>query len=131
MFTGKYEYDPDGVNRIIDERGNSFIAMRMVRWKEDNEFELDIRKYRLGEDGTETPNKGIKFLTEDGPCELMTAMIEEGYGDTITIADSLFKNRKDICERIIKLDKGEVELFVETEDEDNEDYYDPREIDLS
>lgn len=128
VFTGKYEMDSNGVNRIIDEYGNSMIAMRMVRWRDTNEFKLDIRKYRFDENG-ETPNKGITFLTEEGPGELAKALLEEGYGNSDDIAESLYKTRPDICNRVLDLMDGKKLDEPDREDDGTiEDLYDPREV---
>ena len=126
-FNGKYEMDHNGVNRIIDEYGNSMLAMRMVRWRETNDFKLDIRKYRFDENG-ETPSKGITFLTEEGPGELAKALLEEGYGDAEHLAESLYKTRPDICNKILDLMDGK-KLDEPDKDENSiEDLYDPREV---
>lgn len=127
-FTGNYECNPDGVDRIIDEKGNKFIAVREVRWKDIYDFKLDIRQYMVNENG-EIPLKGLSFLTEDGPGELINTLLESGYGDTTQVSDSIYQNRKDIVNRIIKLENGEAEISKEPLD-DGEDYYDPREVDL-
>lgn len=126
-FTGKYEMDPNGVNRVIDERGNAMIAMRMVRWKDVNEFKLDIRKYGFNEAG-EIPSKGISFLTEEGPGELAKALLEEGYGEHTDVAQSLYDNRPDICNDIMDLMNGKKLEVPKSEDGSIEDLYDPREV---
>ena len=126
-FNGKYEMDPEGVNRVIDEYGNQMIALRKVRWKEDKEFKLDIRKYRFDEEG-EKYDKGLTFLTDDGPGELAKALLEEGYGDDKDIAESLYKTRPDICNNIMDLMDG-VKLNPLQKQEGSLDVlYDPREL---
>lgn len=127
-FDGKYEMDPNGVNRIIDEYGNTMIAMRKVRWKDINDYKLDIRKYRFGENG-ETPSRGISFLTEEGPGELVKALLEEGYGEADDVAESLYSTRPDICNRVMDLMNGEkMEEPEKDSDGSFEDLYDPREV---
>lgn len=112
-FTGEYEYKEDGIDRIIDERGNVAIIMREVRWKKDNDYKLDIRKYNYTDEG-ERYSKGISFLTEDGPDELVKILLEEGYGKPDEIAEAI-KSRDDI-----------MKAFAEIKDGD--DLYDPREM---
>ena len=126
-FTGQYEMDPNGVNRIVDEYGNSMIALRMVRWKSDKDFKLDLRKYRFNEEG-EQFGKGISFLTEDGPGELAKVLLEEGYGESREIAESLYKTRPDICNDIMDLMNG-VKLEVPKSNGSSiDELYDPREV---
>lgn len=119
-FTGQYEYDPDGVNRIIDERGNQAIVLRKVRWQPDKEFKLDLRKCIFDADG-EKQYKGISFLTDEGPNELVKVLLEEGYGDPDEIAKIIHTRRSDI--------KQAFEYFNDDEDSSvPEDLYDPREM---
>ena len=120
----QYEFEDGSINRIIEERGNYFTAIRMVRWKPEADFKLDIRKYSSTEEG-DVPLKGISFMTEEGPTELITALLEEGYGSTNDVANSIFKHREDIVERISKLQSGEITV---DDDETHEEYYNARDM---
>lgn len=80
--------DPE-MDRIVDERGNSYIALRRVSWF-DKEPKLEIRKWISTEDGDRAQH-GVTFLTEDGPNDLTDALIEEGFGNTQNIIRSLSK----------------------------------------
>jgi len=126
VFDLKYEYQEDGINRIIEEKGNYFSALRMVRWKDSAEYKLDLRKYKSDESG-EIPLKGYSFMTEDGPSELMSVFIEEGYGDTTQIANSIFTHRPDICDRIVSLVNGETTVDI-PDGVDPAEFYDPKEL---
>ena len=120
----QYEFEEGSINRIIEERGNYFTAVRMVRWKPEADFKLDIRKYSSSEEG-DTPLKGISFMTEEGPTELITALLEEGYGSTNEVANSIFMHREDIVERISKLQSGEITV----DDGDiHEEFYDAKDM---
>lgn len=123
-FNGEYEMDPNGINRVIEEYGNTMIALRMVRWQSDKEFKLDLRKYRFDEEG-EKYSKGISFSTEDGPSELAKVLLEEGYGDDKEVAESLYKTRPAICNNIMDLMNG---VKLEVPNNSGLDIlYDPRE----
>ena len=115
-FTGQYEYKEDGIDRIIDEHGNVAIIMREVRWKDTDDYKLDIRKYNFTDEG-ERYGKGLRFLTEDGPDELVRILLEEGYGKPEEIAEAI-SNRDDIIRAF-----GTLEASNNTED-----LYDPKEL---
>ena len=130
-----YEKDPNGIDRVIEERGNQFLALRMVRWKEDKDFKLDLRKYRLTEDD-EIPLKGISFSTEEGPHELTVALVEEGFGNAKELYNAIIEKRPEVESYFINnyLNREDLkglqehlEAYPVNEDND-EDYYDPKEL---
>lgn len=120
----KYESNPDGINKIIDEYGNMIIAVREVRWKPDKPYKLDIRKYITSEEG-EKPMKGISFLTDEGPGELATTLLEAGYGNDVDVAKRLYESRPALCNNIMDLMNG-VKLEVPETSSNLDDLYDPR-----
>jgi hypothetical protein len=107
------------INNVFDEKGSSFLAIRKVQWcKEDAEpdeskAKLEIRRWTL-EDGKEKALKGCTFLTEEGPHNLVKALIEEGYGHTGEVLKEL-KHRDDFRDAVEHLndeeDFGEGEFF--------------------
>jgi hypothetical protein len=121
----KFEYHVDkSCDRVFDEKGSTFLAMRRVAWgvsqdeePEDGKAKLELRRWHIRDNG-EMPDKGFTFLTEDGPHELVKALTEEGYGNTKEILN-IIKDRDDF-EDSVKT------LF----DDDNPtgDYFDPRSI---
>ena len=131
----KYEFDKDRLDRVIDEKGNQFIAMRFARWKEDGDYQLEIRRFALSEEG-ETPLKGIRFLTDEGPDELTKALLENGFGNVEEISDSIIIDRPAIAAKIYNKLSGDTKLMTKVlsheEDEDEEkdtaEYYDPKEM---
>lgn len=134
MFNGKYEYDKERLDSIIDEKGNQFIALRFARWKEDKDFKLEIRKFAISEDG-ETPLKGVTFLTEDGPNELVHSMLENGFGDPKEIANIIENHRPSVAAKIYKDMDGNDVLMKKVMNhendefiEDESEYYDPKEM---
>lgn len=141
-FNGKYEYDPEGIDQIISEKGDYFLALREVRWSSTKEFKNDLRRYRSSEEG-DIALKGCSFSDEEGD-ELVRVLIEEGFGDNDELADIITSHRPDLC-NILKSTFDEdaemsdvdsrVRLFERHEREDDldtdedktlDDYYDPR-----
>lgn len=112
----------------IDEKGNTFIALRKIDWGNKGEYKLDLRKYYASETG-ETMSKGLSFLTDDGPDELTKVLIETGYGDDEEIANTIIDNRPELMGRLCnEMNKrGLSASDFETEYED-EEFYDPEEI---
>lgn len=90
----KYKVDPD-FDYTIDEKNNTFIALRKIIWGDSDTAKLDIRKYYAREDG-DTMSKGVSFLTDDGPNELTRVLLDTGYGNAREIANSILENRPDI-----------------------------------
>lgn len=122
---GEFKYKFGDLNRIVDEKGNQFIAMRTIQWgvgqdEENNEkqFVFDIRKYRTQPNGEERMAKGVSFLTPEGPNQLVHAMLEEGYGDT-TECLKVLKDRENFKDAIIFISEGEP---------DTSEYFDPRKL---
>ena len=67
-------------------------------------------------------NKGVSFLTDEGPNELARVLIDTGYGNAMDIAESIKNNRPDIMELLASdLDKIKAES-------NTGDFYDPREL---
>ena len=127
-----YTTDPD-FDYTIDEKGNTFIALRKIDWNNKGEYKLDLRKYYASESG-ETMSKGVSFLTEDGPHELTKVLVETGYGDDIDLANTIIENRPYVLGKIVaELDKDPALLerikheglhLIDNEDE----FYDPKEL---
>lgn len=114
----------DGLDAIFDEKGSMFLSMRKVQWvKEGNEpdpskAKLELRKWIVGPDGVEKANKGMTFLTEEGPHELAKTLVHHGYGKTKEILLEL-KGREDFQESVNT-------LFDKDEDIGSGEYFDMR-----
>ena len=126
-----YTSDPD-FDYTIDEKGNTFIALRKIDWGNKGEYKLDLRKYYASESG-ETMSKGVSFMTEDGPDELAKVLIETGYGDDAEIANTIIEHRPGILGRIYTALNKNPEIISGLEQEDfgedeDEEYYDPEEL---
>jgi hypothetical protein len=131
----------DGINNIFDEKGSTFLAITRVQWVKNgaepdiSKAKLEIRKWVV-QDGNEVPLKGATFLTEEGPHNLVKALIQEGYGNTKEVLTEL-KHRDDFKDAVEHLndeeDFGEGEFFdmrsillseSEEDEEDEEDIID-------
>lgn len=113
----KYEI-AEGFDYIIEEGSNTSINVRKISWN-DRPFKLDIRKYSY-KDGEENMMKGVS-LKEEGADTLAEVLVSTGYGNTRNIIKAL-RERDDFDESL--LDKS-VEII---DDEDEEEYYDPKEL---
>lgn len=128
---GNIVYTVGDIDRVVEEKGNTFIALRHMKWCEasvDKEFKLDLRKYYMNSEGGETVSKGISFATEEGPHELTRVLAEEGFGHTDEIIEAI-KNRDDFMPSLVKALNGD-DLskvgVVDVSEYQEEDYYDPR-----
>lgn len=124
-----YSYDPD-FDYTIDEKGNTFYALRKVDWGNKGSFKLDLRKYYASESG-ETMSKGVS-ISDEGADELTRVLLETGYGNDQELADTLLESRKGVVARIMKnIENSDIKYdwSTELEDEDDEEnYYDPEEL---
>lgn len=116
----------DDYDKIFDDKGNTFLAMRKIQWGDSDKTYLDLRKWYCNADGQETPGKGFSFLTEEGPHELARVLVENGYGHTDDIINSI-KDREDFMTSLVEcLNKEELDnLDIELPEVDDGDYYDP------
>ena len=127
------EIDPS-IDEVIDEvPGSSFIALRKLRWSPTSSFRLDIRKWYTNNTGEEIAGKGVSFMTEQGPDNLIQALLKHGYGDTRKTLDGIkerpdfLENVKDVLDEMYS-DLGS--LIVERAPSTNieELFYDPKSI---
>lgn len=122
-----FEINPDGINELIDERANSTIMLREVAWN-GRQSHLELRKWIIDENG-DKPMKGVSFLTEDGPHNLVETMAKLGFGKTENILKNI-KDREDFDEELVKL-LGKKKINEVKEKEviiTKDDYYDPESI---
>jgi hypothetical protein len=120
-----FDIKKDGINELIDERNNSTIMLREVSWGGRENYKLELRRWIVGEDG-DKPLKGVSFLTDDGPDNLVHAMAKVGFGNTTTILNIL-KKRENFDESLVRaIGKTKVNEARNSEIEiSDEDYYDP------
>ena len=104
----------DNVDHIIDEKGNSFVALRKMYWGEDSsKANLELRKWYNTSDGGERPSKGVTFITAEGPSTLTHTLISMGYGNTQRILESL-KSREDFRPSLNKVLGDKDEFYDKT-----------------
>lgn len=129
-----FEIDPN-FDFVLEERGNTYTALRKIKWGDKDEFSLDIRKYYATEGG-ERMAKGCSLMSRDGADELVKVLISTGYGNDKQIAEAICANRDEIVARIydkILSDsdlKGRVEDIIvnHLSDEKEEEYFDLDEV---
>jgi len=98
---------------VIDAKNNTYIALRKVGWFEQ-EPKLELRKW-IATPENDVPKKGVSFLTEDGPHTLTSVLVEQGFGDTGELLESL-SYRKDFnssMEKLLGTEKGVIEQILE------------------
>ena len=103
---GSFKYSIRGINRVIEERGQQFLRLSQIAWNasdeddvEPDKIKLDLRKYRTDAEGKEIMGKGVSFMTEEGPHELVHVMLEEGFGNTSRCI-SILKDRADFKDAV-------------------------------
>lgn len=119
----------DGINEIIEERGNQYTAIREVQWIHEGDTpdpakkKLEIRRWLVDKDGTEKANKGVVFLTENGPHQLVETMAINNYGRTKELIKAL-ASRPDFKESVVNINTEDIA-------EEGTEFFDMREMLLS
>lgn len=118
-----FEYEiENGFDHVFDEKGNTFLALRKIQWGGKGDFKLDLRKWYINSNGEETVGKGVSFLTEEGPHELAKVLVDNGFGHTGEILQGIY-HRDDFEQCLENLRNG-----IDVMDNNDEDYYDPKEF---
>ena len=121
----------ESVNEVFDEGiGNSFLAMRRLRWNENGAFKLDLRKWITNADGEEIAGKGFSFITEEGPSNLVNCLLKHGYGDTRKTLEGL-QDREDFVPEVMEIlsRKGITpEMAMKYNENSEGEFYDPNEF---
>lgn len=121
----KYRYTVGDIDELVDERGNSAIMLRKLAWGDGKE-KLEIRKWIVDID-SERANKGVTFLTEEGPHNLTNTMVRLGFGNTEEIITELSK-RDDFNEALVNvIGETGVKKAKKAVPTGTETYYDPKE----
>lgn len=112
-------------NIPFDEKGTTYGTVRKVQWvKEGNEpdkdkAKIEIRKvYTSGAE--EKVGKGYTFSTPEGPGELISGLIEAGFGETKNILKSVRK-REDFADAVANINNDE-------DDNSDGDMFDMRDL---
>lgn len=123
---GDFSYEiVDNFDKVFDEKGNSMLSLRKIKWGESDSVKLDLRKWYNTANG-ETVGKGFSFLTEEGPHELAKVLVENGYGYTKDIVNAI-KTRKDF-KQVMESVASDIDISGLEVEEDSADYYDPKDI---
>ena len=133
MFNNDISIKPyifqDEINEVIEEKGNQFTALRVVEWLKEGEEpnkekgKLELRRWIIEKDGTERANKGLVFMTKEGPHQLTETLVNNGFGDTKNIIKGVL-NRDDAKDSITN-------LFNDNEEFSDGEYFDMRDMLLS
>ena len=136
-----YEIDDKYPSKVFDERGNKSLQLTKIKWNGKGDFKLQIRNF-FSTDGGEQVGSGVAFLTEDGPNELINALLENGHGDPDEIVQICMEKRPEICgaflngfdnlteqqgQKAIMIFRDTYETLNDDKDSDDE-YYDPEEL---
>lgn len=128
-----YEVDPN-YDYVLEERGNTYTALKKIRWGDNDHFSLDIRKWYATENG-ERMAKGCSLMTDEGANELTRVLISTGYGNDKEIASEICENRPELVARIYDHIQNNSTLKNTIEDiivnqlaDEEEEYHDLREV---
>ena len=128
--TSKYRYRiVDHIDFVFEEQGDKFSALRKVAWGDasDEKAKLEVRRWINKSDGTILANKGLTFLTEEGPGELACALLKLGHANTKDVLISI-KDRDDFRKSLNSVLGKDDEAYDESAGTLEDDYYDPREV---
>lgn len=125
----KCEFDPS-FDFIIEEKGNTYMSLRRVKWGNSEENRLDLRKYQSTDEG-ERMLKGCTFISDEGAHELAKVLLEQQFGHPDEIAKTIKDDRPDIYASFVKdiknISNDDAKKIVE-ESGDDTMYYDLREV---
>ena len=96
------KYTVGDIDEVIDNKGNSVILLRKMTWNNGKE-KLELRRW-IVDINEEKPLKGVAFLTDDGPDNLVNVLVDKGYGKTHEVLQVL-KRRDDFEEALENLNK--------------------------
>lgn len=127
-----FEIDPE-FDFVLEEKGNTYTALRKIKWGDKENYSLDLRKYYATEKG-EQMSKGCSLMTEEGADELTRVLIMQGYGDDRTLAKNICEERPELASMIydtIQNDdnlKRTVENIIENSTQEEDEYFDLDEV---
>lgn len=129
-----YEIDPN-YDYILEERGNTYTALRKIRWGNSDTFKLDLRKYYATEDG-EIMSKGHSMMSDEGSDELTRVLVDTGYGNDKKLFDAIVQNRPQLFARFVnevnEMDeftkKRYLDEYEKIKDEDDFQEYDLEDV---
>lgn len=117
---GNFSYHVGDIDETIDSRGNTVVLLRKLAWGNGQE-KLEIRKWFI-DISKETPSKGVTFLTDEGPGNLINALIDHGYGDTQEIITKLAQ-RSDFDSALASVGKSRKDMGTASDE-----FFDPKSL---
>src|SRR5574344_227226 len=118
-----FSYTVGDIDEVVDERGNMAVMLRKLAWGKGAE-KLEIRKWFMEANG-EKASKGVTFLTEEGPHNLVKIMAEKGFGHTEEVIKAI-STRDDFDKSLINvIGEGKVKQAKKAAP-DSASYYDPK-----
>ncbi|MBR2245898.1 MAG: hypothetical protein IJ880_02530 [Bacilli bacterium] len=99
----KITYKVGDIDEVVDSKNNSVIMLRTVAWGENGTERLELRRWKV-DINQEIALKGVAFLTEDGPHNLVNVLLEKGFGKTDEVLSTL-STRDDFEEFLENLNK--------------------------
>ena len=128
-----FEIDPE-FDFVLEEKGNTYTALRKIKWGDKENYSLDLRKYYATEKG-EQMAKGCSLMTKEGADELTKVLIMQGYGNDKSLADDICNNRVELAARIYDNIQNNQNLKNTVEDiivnhlsEEDDEYFDLDEV---
>ena len=98
-----FTYTVGAIDEVIDSKGNSVIMLRNIAWGENGKEKLELRRW-IVDINEEKPLKGVTFLTEDGPDNLVNVLLDKGFGKTEEVLGVL-SARDDFKDALEELNK--------------------------
>ncbi len=98
-----FTYTVGAIDEVIDSKGNPVIMLRNIAWGENGKEKLELRRW-IVDINEEKPLKGVTFLTEDGPDNLVNVLLDKGFGKTEEVLGVL-STRDDFKDALEELNK--------------------------
>jgi len=114
-----FTYKIGDIDEVVDSKGNSVIMLRKIAWGEKGKEKLELRRW-IVDINSEQALKGVTFLTDDGPHNLVNILLEKGYGKTEEVLTTL-STRSDFKEALESMNKPK-------NNKKSSRYSDPKEI---
>lgn len=119
----------DHIDFVFEESGDQFNALRKVAWGDspDEKAKLEVRRWRNNPNGTVMAAKGMTFLTEEGPSELINCLLKLDYGNTKEVLINI-KDREDFRKSLNSVLGKDDDAYDESAGTLEDDFYDPKEL---
>ncbi len=99
----KFTYKVGDIDEVVDSKGNSVILLRKIAWGENGKEKLELRRWFI-DINEEKAFRGVSFLTDDGPNNLVNVLLDKGFGKTDEVLKVL-STRNDFKDALDSLNK--------------------------